>query len=516
MSGTPGTDDLELIDALFDGAADDAATAALLARLEHDAAARDRLVDRAILHASLRRSVQRRRLADWAVTQAGVSQPLPEPEPQPESQSHPLPRAIHPSWRRAASWPAAVAAGLTIAVMAWALAARPFATVTGVGGSPALADGARLRGETVELDAGWLALRTRRGAEVVVEAPAAFRFESPQRLRLLHGRLTADVPAPAKGFTVVTPTGEAIDLGTRFGIDVTPAGSAEVHVFSGEVSARAAIATGTASVRDGQAFSLAANAACAMRSAAFVAGDEARALAAAAAAGQAERAREALERLRSDPELVALVDFEGTDVPTLPAAPTGRYRLVQGRWPGSRAADFSHVGDHLPLDVGGDADWPRITLAAWVRLDRIGEPYQSLYHTDGWEAGRHGQVHWMLSQSGVMRLALKDLVTAPDAVAGTRYPESRSPVPGTEGRWIHLAAVYDAPARTASFYVDGRLDGTTPLAEAPPARFGPARIGNWNRHDRKLSGRIDEFVILGRAASAEEIRDLHAAGAPYR
>jgi hypothetical protein len=87
-------------------------------------------------------------------------------------------------------------------------------------GTTGLATGRAVRCETVALEAGVLELETRRGARLVIEAPAAFRFESPQRLHLTKGRIAADVPARAKGFTVVTPSGEAIDLGTRFAVDV--------------------------------------------------------------------------------------------------------------------------------------------------------------------------------------------------------------------------------------------------------------------------------------------------------
>jgi len=41
-------------------------------------------------------------------------------------------------------------------------------------------------------------------------------------------------------------------------------------------------------------------------------------------------------------------------------------------------------------------------------------------------------------------------------------------------------------------------------------------IGNWNRRDRMLSGRIDELVLLGRAMDAEEIQALFEAGNPCR
>ncbi|MCX7429680.1 MAG: FecR domain-containing protein [Planctomycetia bacterium] len=487
----------ELLDGGFAGAA--AAAADLLARLDGDADAREYLLERAALHAGLRQSLRRRRLAAWAMARERAA-------------------AGRGRLRLAGLGGIAAAACLLVGLAAWRSGPAAYAIVKIGVGTPGLATGAALRGEKHRLMAGVLELETSRGAQIVIEAPAAFCFESPHRLRLTEGRVAADVPARAKGFSVVTPSGEAIDLGTRFAVDVPASGEAEVHVFDGEVVARGGGNRRT-SLREGEAFSLAANRARQIRSAAFIRRGEVPELAAAVAAGQERRSRDTSLRLREDPALVALVDFEA-DGPPGPAGsgeprPDGQYRMVQGRWPGSRAADFTGVGDHLRLDVGGDADWPRLTIAAWVRLDRLGDPYQSLYHTDHW-TNNPGQVHWMIVAAGVMRLALPDLELGPDAVEKELFPESRTTVFGAEGRWMHLATVYDSHARSASFYVDGRHDGTTLLAEAPPARLGPARIGNWNQHDRKLSGRIDELVILGRALDAGEIRSLYDAGVPYR
>jgi len=481
----------------------------LLARLEREPAACDYLVDRALLHAGLRQSLRRRSLADWAVSRAQADVL--------RSQDVSV-AARRSSWRvfePRRSWLAA-AACLTLVVAGWQLWSLPYATVTTGIGTVGLATGRGVRGETHELTAGVLELKTRRGAELVIEAPATFRFESPQRLRLTKGRIAADVPARAKGFTVVTPSGEAIDLGTRFAVDVPASGEADVHVFDGEVVARAG-GHPPQNLRHGEAISLATNATRELRTAAFIRGGEVAELAAAVAAGQQRSSREAVERLRDDPSLIAVVDFAGDSASGGGAAPAaGQYRLVQGRWPGSQAADFTNMGDHLPLDVGGDTDWPALTVAAWVRLDRLGAPYQSLYHTDDWTKQNPGQVHWMIVDSGVMRLALPGWRLDADAIERHGHPESRTSVLGAEGRWMHLACVYDSIAKTVRFYVDGRPDGVTMLVDAPPARLGPARIGNWNRHDRKLSGRIDELVFVGRALSPDEIRSLFEAGVPYR
>lgn len=509
----PDREGLHAIDAWLDGRADAVSPGweSLAARLETDDAALADFVEHAALHAALRRSITCHAQSRSLETTPSVALRRPADRATPA--------------RRPTSWRVvtALAAMLVLAMLAAPLAgwrsgfARPpYATVSRSVGATALVPGTAVRGERLELAAGLVELTTPRGGRIVIEAPAMFRFESPQRLHVTRGRLTADIPATARGFTVVTPAGEAIDLGTRFGVDVPPTGDAEVHVFSGEVVARG-VGTTQTSLRDGDAWSLGTASTRDLRSGAFIQRGEVESLAAAVALGRDDVSRAAATRLRAEPDIVAWVDFEGgpgvADGGTMTAG--AQCRRVQGRWPGSRAADFTAVGDHVAIDVGGDAAWPQLTLAAWVRLDSLGEPYQSLYHTDGWQADNPGQVHWMLTRAGVMRLALRGLVLEADAVEHDGFPDSHTPVFGTEGRWIHLATVYDSEAHSVRFYLDGRFDSETRLAVAPPATLGPARLGNWNRNDRRLSGRIDEFFILGRALDDDAIGALHAAGNPY-
>jgi hypothetical protein len=190
-------------------------------------------------------------------------------------------------------------------------------------------------------------------------------------------------------------------------------------------------------------------------------------------------------------------------------------RAVQGRWPGKQCLDFNRQGDAVKLDLGGEREWPQLTLAAWVRLDRLGEPYQSLYHTDGWQRGQQGQAHWMITQNTTMRLALQGNVVQGARPAQHVFADSKTPVLPERGRWVHLAAVYDSEARSVRFFLNGTFDNEVLHDVAFPARLGPAQIGNWNQRDRKLSGRFDEFVILGRALRDEEVRAIYAAGNPY-
>lgn len=424
---------------------------------------------------------------------------------------------------RVAAWVSLAAAAVVVALAAawFPFASQPWATVVRSAGAQFSGsrggDAVTLRGEEIELTNGVLELITRKGAKVVLEAPASFRFESAQQLRLRRGKMAADVPPSAKGFTVVTPDGNAVDLGTRFGVDVPLAGSSEVHVFQGEVVAQPKETRTKQSLKGGEALSMrGAGTARELRSSAFIQPDEMPSLAAGLAAGQWTRAEAAVSKLRHDPALITLMDFESTPLPA------GTFRMAQGRWPSSHAPEFVSVGDHMKLDVGGDRAWPQLTLAAWVRLDRLGEPYQSLYHTDGWGSYldrsqrvlKEGQIHWMIVENTSMRLAIYGN-SADGSPHSNMWGDSRRQVLPERGRWAHLASVYDAQARAIRFYLNGEFDNEVRMAVAHPALLGPAQIGNWNVKDRKLSGRVDEMVILGRALTDAEIRDLHAAGNPY-
>lgn len=426
-----------------------------------------------------------------------------------------LPPVRRPGLRFVPPWAAAILVAVGIGGLLTGLAWRqggqtPVASVIRqIGEHDAFRSGRLAVARRYELAAGMLEVMTATGVKVVFEAPATFVFESSQRVQLLRGRVAADVPPSGKGFTVVTPSGDAVDLGTSFGVAVGEAGESQVHVFEGEVIAQAKDGA-VRSVRRNEAVSLSdGNAQRDMRTASFIRTDEMPSLTAGFAAGQMDRSRAAIDRIRRDPALIELFDFEG------PELPGSHFALVQGRWPGSRAADFSTAEDFIPVTIGSGKTWPQLTFAAWVRLDRLRGVNQSLYHTDMWNDGT-GHVHWMVSNFRSTRLCVKDSVIAADAPEPNGEPNASTQLSDALDRWVHLAVVYDSEKRTVRFFLDGRFDHESRLAVAPPAVLGRGRIGNWVKEQRFLSGRIDELIVLGRALSDEEIGELHAAGTPYR
>jgi hypothetical protein len=75
------------------------------------------------------------------------------------------------------------------------------------------------------------------GAQVILQGPAELVLVDGQTARLVHGSLTARVPEQARGFTVLSPQGKVVDLGTEFGLSVDEQGATTVRVFRGVVAA---------------------------------------------------------------------------------------------------------------------------------------------------------------------------------------------------------------------------------------------------------------------------------------
>ena len=75
------------------------------------------------------------------------------------------------------------------------------------------------------------------GTRVTVEGPCDFKIADEMSGVLYSGKLAAEVPEEALGFSIKTPSSEIVDLGTAFGVEVDQEGKSEVHVFEGEVVA---------------------------------------------------------------------------------------------------------------------------------------------------------------------------------------------------------------------------------------------------------------------------------------
>jgi hypothetical protein len=111
--------------------------------------------------------------------------------------------------------------------------------------------GSYVAGESLVLKSGVVQLELRHNGRLVVEGPADVRFINDAELRVNQGRVVATFPGG--GLVVQCPTGRVTDLGTQFGVAVSPDGGTEVEVFEGRVSASRTVsstASGTRPAKD--------------------------------------------------------------------------------------------------------------------------------------------------------------------------------------------------------------------------------------------------------------------------
>lgn len=361
------------------------------------------------------------------------------------------------------------------------------------------------------------------GATVIVEGPAELELESAWRARCRSGRVRVFVPEPAQGFTLLTPDYTAVDLGTEFALSVDSEGRSEVHVVDGAVRLEATDGRALRQIDAGEAVRGENGALTEIesRGEAFVGRERLLELARDDWRSRYAAWKRHNEGLRRDPAMLVAFDFEDQDpwdralVNRAESAPAAGAVIgaqwTQGRWPGKGALEFKRINDRVRLRVPGDH--PAMTLAAWVRVEGFERWLNSLILTDGWEKG---EVHWQISDRGQLILGVSG---GPNCFS--------EPViqPSDLGRWMHLAVTIDGSAGTGRIvhYLDGRPVGETVSAKPlPPLRLGDAEIGNWQPADltsnptpiRSLNGRIDDFLILGRALAADEIAELHRAGLP--
>ena len=98
-----------------------------------------------------------------------------------------------------------------------------------------LTPGMELAVSGLQIPSGLFRFRLDSGVVVGVTGPAELQFINAMHLRVVRGRVTADVGEHGKGFIVDTAQTRVVDLGTRFGVDVADSGHTDVVVFQGEV-----------------------------------------------------------------------------------------------------------------------------------------------------------------------------------------------------------------------------------------------------------------------------------------
>lgn len=366
------------------------------------------------------------------------------------------------------------------------------------------------------------------GARIGVQGPAELELISQNRASCRQGLLTVEVPPQAKGFRVDTPQVSATDLGTSFGLAVNNH-QTQVHVFKGRVELQSAlgktnqviVATSGATVDDlGTVRLLPAD------SGAFGLLFDLQTKSSVADGLRFQQWRAASGLLNNDPSLLLHFDFEQSRSPdwrlhnsgnlsaSVPDATIVGGQWSSGRWPEKRALEFQSVSDRVRLSVPGE--FQALTLAAWVRVQGLDRKFNSLFMSDGFDAGT---VHWLIRNDGVLGL------TVVGHQPGNYQIIASSPVIAFDsyGMWMHVAVVLDGKAKRVVHYLNGQPVSEKALKINPPFRIGAAELGNWNADGfpgndpsliRNFSGAIDEFCVFSRALEPDEIHALYVDGKP--
>ncbi|MBI1249331.1 hypothetical protein GC197_15985 [bacterium] len=226
--------DSELLDRFLTNELSSAAFDQLMERLRHEPT---------LIRKLLALSTNEELIGEWASRPHEPTVELDLPGSQYTRPGRLLPRKPARGWFRQAAYLAVSAAALVICALGlwWlslpAMIAQIQSTSNVVGLDQSF-DWQTVRpGETLEFASGIIELKTIKQVSLVLEGPIHCQFVSAEQIVLHEGRLYADVPVTGRGLTIITPDGEVIDWGTKFGVEVIPEKKTEVHVFQGRVTA---------------------------------------------------------------------------------------------------------------------------------------------------------------------------------------------------------------------------------------------------------------------------------------
>ena len=389
--------------------------------------------------------------------------------------------ALHPQTPPSPSHP-----GQAIAVMK--------AEANAVWKETAPAPGSSLVAGTLMLESGMAAIEFTSGTRILLEGPAELEIISNMHAICRRGKLRANVPPPAHGFIIETPSTRVVDLGTVFGLSVRQDGSAIVKVMQGKVELR----------RHDSVFPLENNAAALIDPAgvpsAVTSTDEVfpseENFSHRIAVGErlsTKRWEAAATALAGDTATLLSYDFQESNPSTrsvknrIPGAALESHGSLvgtgwaTGRWPGKRALEFNGSTDRLLFKLSGTS--PAATCLAWVRVDSLPNLYHILLMPD---TSRGSALQWLLQESGELRIALTNGSAHPATPEGWDGPVKATAISNLDlGRWVFLASTYDSLTGNVIHYRDGHIVGSGTLPNKLPVRFDSFSFGNWARSYRQ-------------------------------
>lgn len=352
------------------------------------------------------------------------------------------------------------------------------------------------------------------GAVMLVEGPAVLQFESDLAVVLKSGKVSAEVPDEATGFTVRTPRANIIDLGTAFGASVDQQGRTEVQVFKGKVDTEVRDLSGHASrfyqLNEGESLNI---------------GDAKEAVVALSTNPKAFPRLPALnpdeywnlwqmyrKRTLQDQDLVAYWSFDDKDARDLSPNHNDGFPMNS---PAYTSDVPPMLGGGMCLDVSAG---PKFVQVPHSKSLDIGEAMTIAF----WVRGSNQQQDWarIISKGGMMNCSGWVIHRACDlnqirVVVGnqTHCNQSIANVPGVyDNAWHHLAIALNRGSwqvyLDGEFHSHGTYNHDEGLANKAELIIGAAGEDQMMVGSLDFEGQIDELCIFRRALGADEIRRI--------
>ncbi len=366
----------------------------------------------------------------------------------------------------------------------------------------------------LRFDQGRLTLAFLSGVSVHIEGPADITLLDSERITCRRGNVRAHVNKGAEGFTIETPGGAVVDLGTEFGVNVEGEGKTQVVVYQGQ--AELAMLS-----RDGSPL-------------------RTRLL----SAQQSSELDPRANTLRGiDPrEMLTAPDLS---IPPLALSADYSRRILKSKplhyWRGHSAAN-GKIEDSVPNGralqmLGGIVPQPDGSLAfsegepQYLRADDEWTPpaefaVELWFASDAFHSSALAVLHALDDENDTLSLLQLTRRDARNALRPGRVrflfrwpPGSRdgmnvySAPLYTPYRWQHL--VCQRRGSTLEMYLDGKLAGDTELlgtekTTACALRFGRLFEAAGNHDARQFVGRMAEMAVYEHVLTPAEIRE-HAA-----
>lgn len=400
--------------------------------------------------------------------------------------------------------------------------------------------GDRLSAGKVTLERGVAEILFDHGAVLVLEGPSELIIVDRAKCFLASGSLTALVSPDARGFVIQTDEVQVSEFDADFGLSSHHKQGSEVHVFRGELNL---VALGNTAVGDeapiagksvGRVTSHVVSRGQALRidpelpavtmdakSSGFVTHKDLLRR----RVGDGERAcdswRVYSHRWENDPATVLRYDFSATTDGSLPnllainahsaISQQKSPRFIEGRWQGKTSMLFDGRTDMLTV-----ADHPALrlkdqfTVAAWLRVRSVPKRFvrivgkgTGIERNFGLWLGADGSLLWQVCQAGPPKSEKE----------WNRTSLHSSPI--ELDKWMLAVGIVTEDA--IAFYLDGALQVARRISIDVATNNEPMTIGFYDEipgHNGYFSGEMDELILLNRAMTSEEVREMYEFGRP--